>query len=122
MTNKQILQHPCWGKRYLYTAEQLTKMDAEFTAAVAEDDGKRRVRDDAALAKLQVMLSDGSFHHATYRHEMGLSNGWYIYTKEANGFNGFKLSLSFSEKSHVLETVSGLVRNTGWSLGSYGNG
>ena len=114
------LQHPCWGKRYLYTPEQLAVMDAEFTEAVAKETAARIVRDNVALAKLRAMLADGSFHHATYRYD--ISRGWHIYAKADNGFRGFTYALGFSEGSHVADAVAELVRNTGWSLGSYGNG
>lgn len=117
-----LLQHPCWGKRYLYTTAQLAEMDVEFTAAVAKENAERIVRDNAELAKLKAMLEDGSFHHATYRHDGRLWDGWYIYRKDDLGFRGFSLALSFSTKSHLKEAVTELVRNTGYSLGSYGNG
>lgn len=117
-----LLQHPCWGKRYLYTAEQLATMDTEFTEAVAKENAERIKRDDANLLKLKEMFADETFHHATYRHEGKLWDGWFIYRKDANGFRGYSLALSFSAKSHVKDAVTELVRNTGWSLGSYGNG
>lgn len=117
---KTLLQHPCWGKRYLYSAEQLAQMDVEFTEAVAKQTSEHRIRDEASLTKLRAMLADGSFHHATYRTD--ISPGWHIYQKSENGFRGFTYALGFSDKSHVKETVETLVRGTGYSLGSYGNG
>ena len=119
-TASTLLQHPCWGKRYLYTAEQLATMDAEFTAAVAKETAERIARDNAALVTLRALIADGAFHHATYRYD--LSPGWHIYKKSETGFRGFTYAIGFGKDTHVADTVAELVRNTGYSVGSYGNG
>lgn len=115
-----LLQHPCWGKRYLYDADTLAQMDAEFTEAVAKETVERQARDEASLATLKTMMEGGSFHHATYRYD--ISPGWHIYRKAEDGFRGFSYAIGFGKDSHVKEAVEALVRGTGYSLGSYGNG
>ena len=119
-TTVTLLLHPCWGKRYLYTPAELAVMDAEFTEAVAKETAECIVRDNANFAKLEAMMADGSFHHATYRHD--ISPGWHIYSKADHGFRGFTYAMGFGEKSHVADAVSELVRTTGYSVGSYGLG
>ena len=72
------------------------------------------------LDVLRAMLADGEFHHATYRNIGTLWEGLFIYRKQDNGFNGFTLAMHFPKESH--DEAYDLVRHTGVSVGSRGNG
>lgn len=74
------------------------------------------------LEMLRTMLADGSFHHATYREIGKVWEGLFVYMKDDNGFNGFRLAGSFPHYSPDLDTAHDLVRNTGVSVGSFGRG
>lgn len=77
------------------------------------------------LDQLKTMIADGRFHHATYRDHGTLWEGWKIYEKasdENGGFRGFKLALSFGKNDSEINEAYELIRNTGYSVGSYGNG
>ena len=67
------------------------------------------------------MLAKGEFNHATYREIGKLHEGLYIYKNEDNGFNGFDLAFMFP-KGAEEEDAYALVRHTGVSFGSRGNG
>lgn len=69
------------------------------------------------LDDLKQVLSNGSFHHATYRNHGTIWEGLYIYVKQDNGFNGFTLAGSFPKDNH--EEAYKLVRNSGVYEGSY---
>ena len=71
---------------------------------------------------LKALMESGEFHHATYRDIGTLWEGWHIYKKEDNHFNGFTHVTMFGKNHPRLEEVYQLVRNTGYSVGSYGNG
>lgn len=76
------------------------------------------------LEDLKALIDSGQFHHATYRRNGNMMDGWYIYAKEDNGFNGFVLVGSFIEDagSEIELAVHAIVRDTGYSIGSYGGG
>jgi len=69
---------------------------------------------------LKALIASGEFHHATYRNQGTLWEGLHIYKKENNGFNGFTHAGMFPKEEH--DEAYNLVRHTGVSLGSRGNG
>lgn len=73
------------------------------------------------LQDLRTMLSDGTFHHATYRNEGTLWEGLWIY-KHYNGLRGFEPAVAFFKADPELPIAEELVKGTGISVGSYGNG
>lgn len=78
------------------------------------------------LEQLTQILDNKQFHHATYRDLGKLWEGLHIYvrsTYEEGGFRGYKHSgLSFPKDHPELEQANEMLRNTGISLGSYGQG
>lgn len=86
------------------------------------------------IEALKAMLAVGRFHHSTHRHNgPALGHGLYIYEKDDNGFNGFRLAMSFwdgnsyvngrnAEAASLEEEAYQLVRTTGICSGSYANG
>lgn len=81
------------------------------------------------IQELQELLNSGEFHHATIKVSMGRCwDGLYIYAKDPNNtFNGFKLVGSFAygweaAESPEMTAAYELVKHTGTSFGSYGNG
>ena len=80
------------------------------------------------LNELKKMKADGQFHHATYRTDF--ARGLHIYAKEGYlgnklGFRGFVYVTCFSEALYTKEQINeayDVVKNTGVSVGSYGNG
>ena len=76
------------------------------------------------IEDLKALIESGQFHHATLRHGGTLMEGWHIYAKEDNGFNGFVHVGSFIDKvgSEMERAVHALVRSTGYSVGCYGGG
>lgn len=73
------------------------------------------------LEKLQAMLADKTFHHATYRNRGTLWEGLWIYRKE-NCSRKFGPVGAFLKDSADLEAAHNLVRHTGVSVGSFGQG
>ncbi len=81
------------------------------------------------IAQLKELMAarpaDGSFHHATWRDIGRLWEGWHIYvraTDEHGGFRGFKHGMVFYKDDPQVAEATELLRPTGTSLGSYGNG
>ncbi len=81
------------------------------------------------LEQLRALIASGEFHHATMRIGRGRCwDGLYIYRKDANGFNGFALVDSFgywtagSVEHKTQDEAYALVKNTGVSMGAYGQG
>lgn len=77
------------------------------------------------LEALKKIIADGDFHHATYR--TNFARGLHIYSvaKPGSGFRGFEYAGFFSEALCTKEEIDAaydVVRNTGVSVGSYGNG
>lgn len=72
------------------------------------------------MQHLEDMLAAGAFHHATYRNVGSLWEGLYIYRKDEEFGRGFRLDLVFpaGDEDEAYE----LIRHTGVSLGSYGEG
>lgn len=72
---------------------------------------------------LKQMLSDGSFHHATYRNQGTLWEGLWIYSRSETGFRGFKVAGCFNKSNPaLLAEAENLVRRTGISVGAFGRG
>jgi hypothetical protein len=74
------------------------------------------------IAELKEAIDNGSFHHATFRDIGKLWEGLYIYVKQDNGFNGFTLEGSILKDDPTFAQAYELVKNTGYSVGSYGRG
>lgn len=74
------------------------------------------------LQDLQELLDTGEFHHATYRNFGTVWEDLWIYTKEENGFRGFAPAGCFSKASPDFKKAEEMVKGTGVSVGSYGNG
>ena len=75
------------------------------------------------LNELKALRASGKFHHATYREHGTIWEGLYIYENADDGFRGFKLTASFSKNDPLLlDAAYAIVRNSGVSFGSYGNG
>lgn len=71
---------------------------------------------------LKELLVMGTFHHATYRNIGTLWEGLWIYTKDEHGFRGYSVFGCFSKDSLDLKKAQDMVKGTGVSVGSYGNG
>lgn len=81
------------------------------------------------IAALKCMLTIGMFHHATHRNSgPSLWNGLWIYerTLQEGGrfFQAYQPAFCFFDSEGHAEQAEAyaLVRGTGVSLGSYGNG
>lgn len=71
------------------------------------------------LQELQNLKTSGRFHHATYRNHGTLWEGLWIY----ECFNGtFKPAGAFFKDNSEIDAAYNLVRSSGVSVGSYGNG
>lgn len=80
----------------------------------------------AKLDDLRELLASGQFHHATYRNQGTLWEGLWIYRKDETGFDRgsgpFVPAFAFFKDEPELDAAHELVRQTGVSLGSYGQG
>lgn len=76
------------------------------------------------LIELKSLLDNGNFDHATYRDIGTLWEGLKIYSRECDnpGGRGFVLAGSFLKDDPDLKAAEEMVRHTGISLGSRGNG
>lgn len=74
------------------------------------------------IQDLESLLASGAFHHATYRDIGTLWEGWHIYCKQNNGFNGFTHAGMFAKDNPDAARAYELVRATGYSVGAYGQG
>ncbi len=76
------------------------------------------------LEALKTLLASGKFHHATYRNQGTLWEGLWFYAKREDGFRGFEVAgcINASMDEDVMDEAHDLVRGTGISVGSYGNG
>jgi hypothetical protein len=77
------------------------------------------------LEQLKKMKAEGQFHHATYRTDFARGLHIYSVAKPGSGFRGFEYAGCFSEVLCTKEEIDAaydVVRNTGVSVGSYGNG
>lgn len=73
------------------------------------------------IEQLKKLISDGKFHHATYRCIGTLWEGLWIYAKY-DGLRGFEPVGSFPKDSVELDEAHNILRGTGISVGSYGQG
>lgn len=76
------------------------------------------------ITELQTLLNSGEFHHATDKPNNGCWSGLYIYRKSNNAI-GFDVAGTFSTYRVInpdYETAYAMVRHTGVSVGSRGNG
>ena len=73
------------------------------------------------IKELKDLLASGEFHHATYRDFGTVWEGLWIYRK-CDGLRGFKPALCFFKGNPELPAAENLVRGTGISVASYGNG
>jgi len=71
---------------------------------------------------VKTLMDEGLFHHATERANGTLMDGWHIYAKDDNKFNGFMHVGSIFKGSADYAAIYGLDRNTGYSVGCYGGG
>jgi len=75
------------------------------------------------IEALKALLASGGFHHATYRDHGTVWEGLWIYGNADDGFRGYKPVGSFGKNDPLLlDAAYALVRGTGVSFGSYGNG
>jgi hypothetical protein len=81
------------------------------------------------IEALKAMLAEGRFHHATYRNIGTLWEGLYIYENAPERAMGFQVALHFSGREDLEPGCKArereaheLVRHTGVSVGSRGNG
>lgn len=77
------------------------------------------------LDQLKKLKAEGKFHHATYRTDFARGLHIYSVAKPGSGFRGFEYAGCFSETICTKEEIDAaydIVRNTGVSVGSYGNG
>lgn len=73
------------------------------------------------LDELKLLIAEGKFNHATYRDIGTIWEGLYIYAKANDRFRGYVPVGSFSKGQSSDETYE-LVKNSGVSMGAYGNG
>jgi hypothetical protein len=73
------------------------------------------------LDELRALLASDKFHHATYRDHGTIWEGLYIY-QQHDGLRGFDIAGVFGKNSPDLDAAHAIVRHTGVSVGSYGNG
>lgn len=74
------------------------------------------------LEELKTLMEAGEFHHATYRNIGTLWEGLHIYCKTPDGFRGFNHAGAFYKDNPDLAKAEEMVRGTGVSVGSYGQG
>lgn len=72
--------------------------------------------------ELKMMLADGTFHHATYRSFNTLWQGLWIYQRDNKASRGFIPAGAFFKDDPALAEAELLVKNTGISVGGYGQG
>lgn len=73
------------------------------------------------IAELRALMDSGAFHHATFRNRGTLWEGLWIYRKY-NGLRGFEPAGAFLNGNPDSGAAYELVRNTGVSIGAYGQG
>lgn len=74
------------------------------------------------VQELKDLMERGEFHHASYRDQGTIWEGLWIYANNEDGFRGFTVVGSFFKDDPELNAAYDLVRKSGVSLGSYGNG
>ena len=81
-----------------------------------------QVMQNMTIEALKQLLDSGKFHHATYRNFGTLWEGLWIYASNPTVGRGFEPVGSFPKDSPQLDEAHSLVRHTGISVGSYGQG
>ena len=74
------------------------------------------------LPELKTLLDSGEFHHATYRNIGTVWEGLWIYRRSPTGCRGFDLVDAFNHRNPDCHAAEEMVRGTGVSVGSFGNG
>jgi hypothetical protein len=75
------------------------------------------------LEQLKTLMDSGRFHHATYRQLGTIWEGLYIYERDDDPkWVGYRLVGSFNKSEATADAAYDIVRSTGVSLGSRGNG
>jgi hypothetical protein len=74
------------------------------------------------LEQLQASLRSGRFHHATYRNIGTVWEGLWFYEKDPNGFRGYSVAGYVNKTDPDINKAHDLVRETGVSVGAYGQG
>lgn len=74
------------------------------------------------LDDLRSLIDSGEFHHATYREIGTIWEGLWIYRHDPKGCRGFNLVDAFNHRNPDCKAAEEIVRHTGVSVGSYGNG
>ncbi len=76
----------------------------------------------APFEELKALVESGEFHHATYRNRGTVWEGLWFYRKDPAGLRGFSVVGCVSKSDPDTERAYDLLRGTGISVGSYGNG
>lgn len=71
--------------------------------------------------ELKELRASGQFHHATYRNQGSIWEGLYIY-RRYDGLRGFDVAGVFGKNDPNLDAAYDIVRDSGVSVGSFGNG
>jgi hypothetical protein len=75
------------------------------------------------LEQLKQLKESGKFHHATYRELNTIWEGLYIYERDEDPkWIGYRLVGSFNKADGNADAAYDIVRETGVSVGSFGNG
>lgn len=74
------------------------------------------------MGVLKELVSNGQLHHATYRNQGTLWEGLWFYKRKQDGFRGYEVAGAILANDPDLDDAYELVRGTGISVGSYGNG
>lgn len=76
------------------------------------------------LDELRTLKEAGQLHHATYRDIGTIWEGLNIYAKDdgETGFRGYRHIGRFGKENPDLPAAHEIVRTTGVSVGSYGEG
>lgn len=76
------------------------------------------------LEALKTLLASGEFHHATYRDRGTVWEGLWFYKKDPDGFRGYSVAgcINANIDADAIDEAHDLVKHTGISVDSYGNG
>lgn len=76
------------------------------------------------LEQLRALVESGEFHHATYRCRGTVWEGLWFYRRDPAAPRGFSVAgcVNSGLDADALDAAFALVRGTGISVGSYGNG
>lgn len=76
------------------------------------------------MGVLKELVSKGELHHATYRNQGTLWEGLWFYRRKhgVGSFRGYEVAGAILANDPDLDDAYELVRGTGISIGSYGNG